>query len=158
MLVQPFSTAKEIISSLAQLDREIFGESSWEESNFIQDRPRKEELSLLLSDGEQIVGYIVGYETNSRIVHISRLGLSESYRGEALGGRMIQEFFEHASSLGYDHVTVEHPTDLPVAPFYEKSGFLRLSEKSLVEYVERMEKDPVPYLNQERLVYQFKLS
>jgi predicted GNAT family N-acyltransferase len=57
------------------------------------------------------------------VAKIGRIAVSQSYRGQGLGQRLMREILAHAQLAGYEQAILDAQTR--AMPFYEKLGFVK---------------------------------
>lgn len=123
------------LSEIIAIDKNHFGTDCWQHENFMKYLPAKFDCSLFALERQNVVGYNIMYEPAPAVLHISRLAVSKSHKGEGIGKKLIEHSFEMARKKNYRSITLEFDEKLNVRKFYEKQGFKELDKKALVEYL-----------------------
>lgn len=152
------ATAVREARSLSELDASCFpAAEAWSEGAYLQDRPRKWELSFIVRSGAAIVGCAIGSEPIPGCAHLHRLAVSPCEQGRGMGALLVRRWIEAALSAGLSRLTVEaYRPDL--AAFYEPLGFRRLGGEALLAYLsERGKSDQADrYLTGSALVFELE--
>lgn len=98
--------------------------SSWKETNFLYEVPRKWELSFVALEQEKIVGFCVASNKISSAYYIHLIFLTETIRGKNIGTKMIKHASDIALSKGLKRIELRCPeSNKGGLQFYNKAGF-----------------------------------
>lgn len=83
----------------------------------------------------KIVGYVLGYEKQKGVFHLSLLGVLPLYRKKGIGKKLLKEAEAKAKDLGYKKLAINTfvPIFIPMYNLLVKSGF-NIVKKSQVKF------------------------
>lgn len=92
----------------------------------------EEEIALVAVDDGVIIGYLAGtMDTknscyNGTMAELDNFYIDERYRGNGLGGKMVDEFKKYCKEKGVDTIKVTASAlNSGAIAFYEKNGFIK---------------------------------
>ncbi len=84
----------------------------------------------LAKSGDEIIGYLALHIHSLRLAEIRSLIVSERYRGDRIGSRLVKIALQEAKELGVKEVLVL--TYLP--NFFKKLGFIEIPKETIPEH------------------------
>ncbi|NPA61154.1 MAG: N-acetyltransferase [Epsilonproteobacteria bacterium] len=84
----------------------------------------------LAKSGDEIIGYLALHIHSLRLAEIRSLIVSERYRGDRIGSRLVKIALQEAKELGVKEVLVL--TYLP--HFFKKLGFIEIPKETIPEH------------------------
>jgi len=110
------------LETIADMEREIFGESSYP-INYLAELYLNADYFMVATAGDWIVGYIIG-RLERRVAHILSIAVREGYRRRGIGSMLLKSFIEYAIRRGALRVYLEVSDRNEAAiNFYLKHGF-----------------------------------
>ncbi len=110
------------LETIADMEREIFGESSYP-INYLAELYLNADYFMVATVGDWIVGYIIG-RLERRVAHILSIAVREGYRRRGIGSMLLKSFIEYAIRRGALRVYLEVSDRNEVAiNFYLRHGF-----------------------------------
>lgn len=105
----------------------------WALDHFLQELPGKWELSFLVVERREVLGYVVASRKEKTRVHIHHFMVRPDIRGHGLGHRMMAEISLRARGLGGRELSVKvRSSNVGAKRFYSRQGFKLKDEP--VEY------------------------
>lgn len=149
--------AKEDLPQVLDLCREVrqyhndllhgyFAEQNdeYEKGVFLETLENNEDVALVAEEGDEIVGVLLGeFKTsrwlkNSRVAHISNLGIKKDYRRKGVGRQLMDCFFELCKNRKIQEIRLGVYIDnVPAYKFYEDYGFRPLQQTMTLDLTEK---------------------
>lgn len=133
------------LDQLIQIDEDNFGIDAWFETQFSMEKSQKFNLSFIVLEANQVIGYLIAYQTSQTQVHISRLAIHTKFQNKKWGQSLIKAVFEKVQNT-YGVITVEHQISGMLNKFYQKKGFRTLFDEEIDDYLAQMRKTEKRYL------------
>ena len=93
----------------------------WGESELLYPLPKKFKRSLLLEQGEEVIGFIIASEKEEDTLHIHKINVKESFQGKGLGKTLLSYFLNKYSNK---LITLKvHHTNNRAIKLYKNIGF-----------------------------------
>ncbi len=86
---------------------------------------------VLAKEAEKIIGYAALHIHSKRVAEIRSLIVSEAYRGQSIGGRLVEFMLQEAKDLGVEE-DVLVLTYLPT--FFQKLHFVEINKEEIPEH------------------------
>ena len=115
----------EVPEGAASLRQEVFVD----EQGFVDEFDEHDALAthLVMFDGGEPVATLRFYDEGGGSVHVGRVAVRRSRRGEGLGRVLMNEAFKLAREAGMTKMTVGAQEDK--SPFYARCGFTQVGER-----------------------------
>lgn len=135
--------------------------SAWTAGEFAAELPDKFALSVAWHGDRGIAGFAIGYRFRGDWGHISRLGVAPEHQRRGIAGRLLREQLTRMESAGIRRVTVDlSQANTAAARLYERSGFQRLQNGALEEFVHVRSRQAAEYLGEppSHLAYELRIG
>lgn len=121
-------TLREILSSdipaIAGIERECFL-LPWAEKEIVSAVSRADFCGVVAQMGDKIVGYVLGLALFED-AEVLRIAVAKKYRGQKLGGAILDAFFALVKAKGAQKVFLEvRMSNVPAIALYESRAFTR---------------------------------
>ena len=128
-MVRIIKMADEHIASVAQLEKECFGQCAWSENSLRESlQASGASFFVALCDGE-IAGY-VGMNTVLDEGYITNVAVSDSHRRMGVANSLIARLDECMAEVGLSFISLEvRVSNTPAISLYEKNGYQNLGRR-----------------------------
>jgi ribosomal protein S18 acetylase RimI-like enzyme len=109
------------------------GWDSWTADNLLADRPRKWELSLVLTNDLGPCGYAIISEAAPDLHHLHHFAIAPPFRGKGLGSLAVSRALQQAAREQCSLRLKVHKTNTAAFRFYQRLGFAVMDESD--EYI-----------------------
>ncbi len=100
------------------------GELPWNDDNYLMELPRKWGLSFAILDKNDIVGYIIGSQTDDKRAKVNKILLDSGLRRKGLGRQLIRRFEDECRIYGIENIELKAMVENNTANnFYESLGY-----------------------------------
>lgn len=111
----------------------------WVEEHFLRDFPEKWHLSFAAWDVSDVVAYAILSRKSTTQVHLHRLMVTESRRGQGMGAKMVKHMDRHVCGDGYTGITLKvHENNNGARRFYRRMGFKEAGHKGEYFVMEKL--------------------
>ena len=112
------------IPAIAKIEQDCFA-LPWSEKDIVSAVSRADFCGVVAQVENQIVGYLLGL-TLFEDAEILRIAVAKEYRGQKLGGAILDAFFAFVKERGAQKVFLEvRVSNVPAIALYESRAFTR---------------------------------
>ena len=114
------------VVSVAAIEKECFGMDAWSEKSVASELSNQLSLWLVAVDGDRVAGY-VGSQTVCDETDMMNVAVTDDYRRQGLGERLVLALVEELKAMGSQCLTLEvRDSNTPARTLYEKLGFQQI--------------------------------
>ena len=85
---------------------------------------------FIAEENEQIIGFVMGIRSFQDTYFLWDIGVTPTYRGQGIGGRLVREVERELGKMGFKRVELTiDPDNLPSQKLFEKMGYENISER-----------------------------
>lgn len=165
IIIKPFETENFLLlEKLCDIDYACFGkDNAWTVENFSKILPFKLNLSFVAYHNQVPIGFIICSVYKNKllkIAHLNRIAVSKEYSKNNVGYSLIQKFEFAVRKISISKITLEFHKSLHVAHFYEKCGYIQITDSQEIEdyVIEKRKEDKLAsFLAYNQKIYYKKL-
>jgi ribosomal protein S18 acetylase RimI-like enzyme len=109
-------------------------ERVWQSQSFDEEWPERQ--SFIISKADRQIGYL-SFSLEPRYLYLRDVQLCEPYRGEGVGGWVMQQIVSMASERGARSIRLKVFKSNPAMQLYERQGFRVVGEEKALFWMER---------------------
>lgn len=120
-----------LMSYLLSIDEMNFAKQSWDAQCFRVVLPHKWDLSFVVVDNEEIIGFCIASLKSDDCVHLHRIALHPSYQNKGIGTFILDRLWLKTKQLNACTISLKVPLEKKSAIcFYLNKGFKTLFKTS----------------------------